>query len=85
MTTKAILPVLLACLSGCAAPPTYYHPTKSAADFERDKYDCEQDAYQKTNNVGAAGNPILARDYHRDCMVRKHGYTIGPPAAKPKP
>lgn len=72
--------LLTVLLAGCATAPTYYHAGKSQADFERDKYDCEQDAYQRAANVGAPSNPILVADYMRDCMLRKHGYTVGPPA-----
>lgn len=74
-----LVAIAAALIAGCAAQPTYYHPTKTQADFERDKYDCEQDAMQRAANAGSPNNPFLIPGYHRDCMIRKHGYTVGPP------
>jgi hypothetical protein len=69
-------------VAGCAAPKTYYHPGKTQVDFDRDSYDCQQDAYRHASDIGAAGNPFIVRDAYHDCMLRKHGYTVGPPAQK---
>ena len=77
---KIILLAPAMMLAGCITPPTYYHPTKSQSDFERDSYDCEMDARQRATYAGSPGNPILIPDYYRDCMTRKHGYTEGKPA-----
>mgnify|MGYP001598556330 CR=1 FL=1 len=79
---KMILAALSLVLTGCAAQPIYNHPTKNQADFARDSYECEQSAWQHAANMGAPGNPLIARDAYHDCMTRKHGYTLAPKPTK---
>ena len=59
-------------LGGCAT--TYCHPTKTAADFERDKYDCEGVGVQRTHQWGLSGNPLIIADEMKRCLEIKHGW-----------
>lgn len=74
---RRLLLIFVFGLTACAQV-TYYHRTKGQDDFNRDSYDCEQDAYHHASDVGAAGNPLIIRDAYHDCMTRKHGYTTTP-------
>jgi len=58
---------------GCAQT-RFCHPTKSAADFEREKYDCENIAYQKASDFGAKGNPLIIADEIKRCLQLKYGW-----------
>ncbi len=61
-------------LAGCARK-VYVHPTKTAADFNRDKYECQQSATQNAYQMGMAGNPFWIADQTNQCMEMKHGWT----------
>lgn len=72
----AILLSVSACQSlGLAAPEKWYHNTKTAADFEVDKRECEYDAQK---NVRPSGSPLLDQNdrvrIFSACM-RSRGYT----------
>jgi hypothetical protein len=88
---RAAVLLTVAVISGCAAQPTYYHPHKTQADFDRDKYGCHQEAVQYAANLGFHGNPLIVNQQAHECMVQKHGYTTtapsapAEPTAKPKP
>lgn len=91
---RAIVLLTVVAMTGCAAQQTYYHPGKTQADFDRDKYDCHQSAMQYAANLGFHGNPLIVRDQYHVCMIQKHGYTTtapsqpverAAPAAKPEP
>ena len=69
MRYLALLAVLL---TGCATT-NWTHPNKTAQDFERDKYDCQQTATQYAANLGFNGNPIIVSDQYHKCMV-SNGY-----------
>ncbi|WP_459943255.1 hypothetical protein [Deferrisoma palaeochoriense] len=58
--------------SGCAT--RYCHPTKTISDFERDKYDCEGVALQRSHHFGATANPFLIADEMKRCLEIKHGW-----------
>jgi len=55
-------------VGGCA---TYYHPYKTTDDFDRDKHDCKQHAFQIASDYGAAQNVTLIVDEMKKCMERK--------------
>jgi hypothetical protein len=73
MKRIAGLVLLLALLFGCA-PSKFCHSLKDASQFENDKYDCENMAYAKAHNFGAAGNPFIIIDETRRCLQLKHGW-----------
>ena len=68
--------LLLACLAlsfvGCQV--MYHHPTKTADDFERDKFDCQTVAEQSAYNVGQAGNFWWINSRVNQCLQAKHGW-----------
>ena len=72
---KKILFIIIsfAFLSGCART-VYTHPYKDAADFERDKYECEKIAEQSAANLGMRGNPFYIVDETFKCMRLKQGW-----------
>ena len=70
MRYLALLAVLL---TGCATT-NWTHPNKTAQDFERDKYDCQQTATQYAANLGFNGNPLIVSDHYHKCMTQKYGY-----------
>ena len=70
MRYLALLAVLL---NGCATT-NWTHPNKTAQDFERDKYDCQQTATQYAANLGFNGNPLIVSDHYHKCMTQKYGY-----------
>ena len=60
-------------LGGCASK-VFVHDTKSAEQFERDRYDCQMVATQYTANLGFAGNPLIIRDETAKCLTIKYGW-----------
>ena len=58
--------------AGCQT--LYVHPTKSAADFEPDKFDCQTVAEQSAYNVGQAGNFWWINNRVHQCLQAKHGW-----------
>ena len=73
MKSITVLVLSFALLCSCA-PTKFCHPSKNASQFESDKYDCENMAYAKANNFGAAGNPLIIIDETRRCLQLKHGW-----------
>ena len=73
--------VISVLLSGCAT--TLYHPNYSEEKFARDLYDCEREGWQHTSDLGFDGNPFIAAEATRECMIRKHGYSTKPVLAEP--
>lgn len=67
----SIVAVLL--MTGCA-PTLFCHSTKTLIDFERDKYDCENIAFQKAHDFGASGNVFIIVDELQRCLQYKHGW-----------
>lgn len=59
-------------LVGCQT--TYVHFTKTAADFEQDKFDCQTVAEQSAYNVGQAGNFWWINNRVHQCLQSKHGW-----------
>jgi len=70
---KILLVVILILLTGCAKT-IYVHPTKTASDFNRDKYDCRLVTAADAANWGAAGNPFLIAMNMGECLELKHGW-----------
>ena len=68
-------PIILLCLMfvGCA-PTIFVHPSKDAADFEKDHYDCQVEAEQSAYNVREAGNPFWIIPRIKTCLQAKHGW-----------
>lgn len=75
MDKKRFIPVvcLIILLSGCGG--RLCHPYKTKAQFDRDKYDCECVAIERTHQMGFSGNPFIIVDEMQDCMIRKHGWS----------
>ncbi len=72
---KIILIVgILFLLGGCASG-RWTHPTKTAEDFERDKYECEKIAEQSAANWGSQGNIFMMVREMRRCLELKFGYS----------
>lgn len=59
-------------LTGCQTH--YVHPTKPAAEFERDKFDCQEIADQAAYNVGRAGDYLWINSRVHQCLQAKHGW-----------
>ena len=83
--SKAILPrhsLLVALflwdlmLVGCQT--NFVHPSKNAADFEQDKYDCRVEAEQSAYAAGQAGNGFWLRNRISYCLQAKHGWRPEP-------
>ena len=66
--------ILLLTLSGCAT--TYYHDTKTEAEYNRDLYECQKVAEQRAANMGNAGNVFMQAGFERECMTMEYGYTF---------
>jgi hypothetical protein len=60
-------------LGGCT-PTVFVHPTKNAADFERDKYECSLVATQFAANFGASGDPIMILGEMKRCLEFRYGW-----------
>jgi hypothetical protein len=59
-------------LAGCQT--NYIHPSKTAADFESDRFDCQSIAEQSAYNVGQAGNYLWINSRVHQCLQAKHGW-----------
>ena len=59
---------------GCAT--TFTHPTKTQADFEQDKYECERIAVQYAADMGAEGNPLIISEQMSRCLQLKYGWQV---------
>ena len=71
-----IIMSLMVMLTGCATTPQVWnHPTKTAEDFERDKYECLKDGEQHAANYGFHANPFIIADRAKLCMKAK-GYKL---------
>jgi len=66
----SVIGLLFSCAGGY-----YCHPTKTAQDFERDKYDCEGIGVQRAHQWGFSGNPFIISDEMERCLMIKHGWT----------
>lgn len=62
---RAAIVVAALCLGACAS---YRHPTKTAADFERDKYDCERETLLRSSHW------LTDIGEMERCLVIKHGW-----------
>ena len=71
--TRFLLLLTALTLLGCA-PKLYVHSTKNAADFDRDKFDCQQVATQNAYQMGMAGNMFWIADQMQQCLEMKHGW-----------
>lgn len=76
---KIIILIAAITISACAAPRSFVHPTKSAQQFEEDKYDCEQQATQYVANRGFSTasfgvDPFMVRDETVRCLKIKKGW-----------
>jgi hypothetical protein len=58
--------------AGCQT--TYVHPTKTAADFQRDKFDCQTIAEHSAYSVGQAGDFWWINNRVHQCLQAKHGW-----------
>lgn len=68
---------LLIIFGGCAKK-LYYHPTKNAQDFERDKYECEARANIIAGQWKSGGmpNPLIFMDEMDRCLRIKYGWKL---------
>src|SRR5262245_2649734 len=73
MRIKGTIPLLLPLVVACA-PTVFVHPTKTAADINKDKYDCQRDAEQSAYQMGLKGNPFWISDTMKQCLMDKHGW-----------
>lgn len=70
-----ILICLLLMFAVTACTPTYTHPTKTSADFERDYKKCTKIAEQiSCNNYKMCGNPLIISSERRKCLESKFGW-----------
>jgi hypothetical protein len=70
-----LIAAIALCCAGCRT--IYYHPNDSLNNpqqFERDKYECEQQAAAWSNNMGAAGNPLIILDQTKNCLEKLKGW-----------
>jgi uncharacterized protein YceK len=74
MVKKALMVVLVPLLAGCGKT-IWYHPTKTEADFQRGKYECEKIAEQSATNWGSKGDPFMMYQEMMRCMQSKFGWT----------
>jgi len=70
---KYLLLILCLFFTGCG-PVLYYHPEKSPQQFEKDKYDCEMEAYARSVAKGFPGNPFIVNEEFHRCLRLKHGW-----------
>lgn len=80
MSKKTLYRVGLACccallLTGCVKT-AWVHPSKSASDFQQDRYECEQTATQAACNWRACGNPFVIADELKRCLHLRYGWTL---------
>lgn len=62
--------LLMFAVTACA-PTVYTHPTKTSADFERDKAKCTKIAEQiSCNNWKMCGNPLVITDEKKKCLMK---------------
>ena len=67
--------VILPMLTGCTTTVSWNHPTKDEEQFTQERYDCIKDGEQHAANLGFNGNPMIAGNRARECMLVK-GYTF---------
>lgn len=65
---------LIASLAGCAQTQ-WTHPTKTQADFNRDKFECENEAAAYARDWGVGGNPMTIGRRTKECMASR-GYVL---------
>jgi uncharacterized protein YceK len=70
---KTTVLICAALLTGCATT-VFEHDTKTAAEFDKDLYDCQTVAKQRTADSGYAGNVFIENDETKECLIRKHGW-----------
>jgi predicted small lipoprotein YifL len=76
--TKRTMLALATLLATAGCGPRYYKPGATAADFERDKYDCEHNAAAYASSWGTPGNPFLMADDMKQCLTKKYGWSTKP-------
>lgn len=75
-STPVQLAIIVLCAGGCART-LYYHPTPSlntVEQFEKDKYECVQQATAWAHNFGATGNPFIIADQTNACLEKLKGW-----------
>ncbi len=66
---------LLLMVAVAACTPSYTHPTKTSADFERDKAKCKKIAEGiACNNWKWCGNVLVIKDETDKCLRSKYGW-----------
>ena len=65
---------LLILFTGCA-PTRYYHPSKNAQDFKRDKYECKLISGQSAANWGMQ-NPYMIQSEMKRCLEFEYGWKV---------
>lgn len=76
-TVVALAIAIMFSLGGCAGKTVMFHPHKDQAAFERDKYDCMQDARLELHQMGETNNVfgiLVVRPAFERCMRYKHGW-----------
>lgn len=69
--------LILASLTLSACAPTMFTKAGSTeADFNRERYQCQQDAAQYTANLGITGNPMTIARETQNCLQYKYGWVI---------
>ena len=67
--------LILICLFFLGCATTYWqHQEKQPEQFNRDKYDCETEAYARSSIRGVPGNPFIVHEEMRRCLQVKHGW-----------
>lgn len=76
MTKVGLTAALIAItsLTGCAKT-VLAKPGVDQAQFQRDKYECMQNAQQSAMTMGVAGNPFFISGELNRCMVEYKGYS----------
>lgn len=64
--------LLIIFFSGCQT--SHIHPTKTAKDLERDKYECEKIAKKLAKDAGDPDNSFMIRDETNRCLKLKFGW-----------
>ena len=70
---KLTLILIALTLTGCARTQLL-HSNKGAAEFNQDKYQCDQEANQYAASIGARGNFLIANERSTECMKLKFGW-----------
>jgi len=65
--------VVVIIISGCATTQ-WQHPSKTASDFEKDKYECMNQGVESTHQWGDSGNPFIIFSEAEKCLQYRYGW-----------